>query len=152
MPGRLPDGNLAWMPFVRPVFNLNPALGYQVRRLDGTLVRTILGGDGLPADYHDLVPLPNGNHIVLAYDEAARVAPLPFTCNDPQNQIDNVLQEVTPAGAVVWSWSSRTRVALDETTNAALRPATVQRHEPDGRAGSHPHQLGVAGRPTARAT
>ena len=55
---------------------------------------------------------------MLAYDEAPRVAPLPFPCNDPQNQIDNVLQEVTPAGAVVWSWSSRTRIALDETTNA----------------------------------
>ena len=34
---RLPDGNLAWMPFTRAVFNLDPALGYQVRRLDGTL-------------------------------------------------------------------------------------------------------------------
>ena len=71
------------------------------------MLNTIRAGDGLPTDYHDLVSLPNGNHIVLAYDEAPRVAPLPFTCNDPQNQIDNVLQEVTPAGAVVWSWSSR---------------------------------------------
>jgi hypothetical protein len=113
---RLPDGNLAWMPFTRPVFNIDPTLGYQVRRLDGTLLDTIRAGAGLAADYHDLVSLPNGNHIVLAYDEAPRVAPLPFTCNDTQNQIDNVLQEVNPAGTVVWSWSSRTRVALDETT------------------------------------
>jgi hypothetical protein len=96
------------------------------------LLSTIRAGNGLPTDYHDLVSLPNGNRIVLAYDEAARVAPLPFACNDQQNQIDNVLQEVNSAGAVVWSWSSRTRVALDETTNALCDQAPTNTVNPTG--------------------
>ena len=79
---RLPDGNLAWMPLHPARLQPRPGArlpGPPARRHALTLIRA---GGGLPTDYHDLVTLPNGNHIVLAYDEAARVAPLPFTCND----------------------------------------------------------------------
>ena len=47
-------------------FNANPALKYQVRRLDGTLVRT-LQTVGVPTDFHDLQELPNGNYLLVAY-------------------------------------------------------------------------------------
>ena len=45
----LPDGNLAWMNFVRANFNLDPTKRYEEHTLDGTLVRTI-GAGPTPGD------------------------------------------------------------------------------------------------------
>jgi len=66
----LPDGNLAWMNFVRPNFNIDPTKRYEERTLDGTLVREIGTGTATPnlvTDYHDMIPLANGNFMVVSY-------------------------------------------------------------------------------------
>ncbi len=62
----LSDDSVAFAEWILSSFNANPALKYQVRRLDGTLVRT-LQTVGVPTDFHDLQELPNGNYLLVAY-------------------------------------------------------------------------------------
>lgn len=52
-------GNVAFSEWNGRAFNDNPALKYQVRQLDGSLVRTLETVD-MPTDFHDLQPLANG--------------------------------------------------------------------------------------------
>ncbi len=115
----LPDGNLAWMNFVRANFNINPTKRYEVHTLDGTLVTTIGTGPGLVTDYHDMIPLANGNFVVVAYSQrTVPVADIPDAyppCSTGDQVIDGVLQEVTPAGDVVWTWNSKDHTDLTES-------------------------------------
>lgn len=103
----LPNGHLASMPFTRTVFNINAALGYNERTLDGTLVRTVKAA-GNPTDYHDMVALPNGDYLVVTYRQRT-VGSLPAnfgTCGANDKVVDGVVQEVTPAGTLVSEWST----------------------------------------------
>jgi hypothetical protein len=114
---QLPDGNLAWMNFSRANFNINPANRYEEHQLDGTLVRTIGTGPGLVTDYHDMIPLANGNAIVVSYSlrTVASVPPNYPACGTGDQVIDGVLQEVDPSGAVVWTWNSKDHTDLSES-------------------------------------
>jgi hypothetical protein len=117
----LPDGNLAWMNFVRPNFNLDVSKRYEEHTLDGTLVRTIGAGPTLATDYHDMVPLTDGSgdSIVVAY--SLRTVPstdIPSgfpPCGTGTEVIDAILQRVAPDGSVVWSWNSRDHTDLSES-------------------------------------
>jgi hypothetical protein len=111
----LPNGHLASMPFVRTVFNIDPNVGYNERQLDGTLVRTVKASGG-PTDFHDLVQLPNGNYLVVAYRQRT-VASLPAafgTCGTNDKVVDGVVQEVTPTGTLVSEWSTQTHIDPSE--------------------------------------
>ncbi|HKA03125.1 MAG TPA: aryl-sulfate sulfotransferase, partial [Acidimicrobiales bacterium] len=103
----LSNGDLASMPFVRTVFNIDDSLGYNERKIDGTVVRTV-NAAGNATDYHDLLLLPNGNYVVVTYRQRT-VASLPPTfgsCGANDTVVDGVIQEVTPTGALVSEWSS----------------------------------------------
>src|SRR4029450_6526631 len=114
-----PDGNLAWMNFVRPNFNIDPTKRYEERTLDGTLVRTIGTGPGFVTDYHDMIPLVNGNYVVVAYSlRTVPLADIPSNyppCGTGVDVIDGVLQEVDAAGTVVWTWNSKDHTDLTES-------------------------------------
>jgi hypothetical protein len=111
----LADGTLASMPFVRTVFNIDPSVGFNLRRLDGTIVRTVKAV-GVPTDYHDLVRMPNGDYLVVAYRVRTGATPPPGSpsCGDNHTVVDGIVQEVTPSGAVVGSWSTQTHVSPSE--------------------------------------
>ncbi len=87
---------------------------YQVRRLDGSLVR-VVGTVGTPTDFHELQRLSNGNYLVLSYklrngvDLTSLGGPASATVTDAE------VQEVTPAGSLVWSWNSKDHIALSES-------------------------------------
>jgi hypothetical protein len=112
---QLPNGDLASMPLVRTVFNIDPSLGFNERTLDGTLVRTVKAV-GSPTDIHDLVLMPNGDYLVVSYRQRT-VASLPAnfgSCGANNKVVDGVVQEVTPAGTLVKEWSTETHVAPSE--------------------------------------
>ena len=100
----LADGSLAWwQPFA-----------YSVARPDGSPVRTWTT-TGTPTDSHDFVPLPNGNALLLAYPPREHVDVTAYGHGADERVIEGEVQEVTPAGEVVWSWNSLGPIGLDET-------------------------------------
>ncbi|HXH59592.1 MAG TPA: aryl-sulfate sulfotransferase [Iamia sp.] len=100
----LPNGNMAW--------NVGDVI--EEHRLDGSLVRSY-ATVGAPLDFHDLILLPNGNHVVVSLSERSDgdfsswggPARAPF--------VDHVIQEISPQGDVVWSWTTSEHIAIAET-------------------------------------
>ncbi|HET8980947.1 MAG TPA: arylsulfotransferase family protein, partial [Solirubrobacteraceae bacterium] len=103
----LSDGDIAWM------HQWPTAPGGEEHRLDGSLVRTLntVGGG---ADQHDVVLLPNGDYLMgrtftrFPVDMSA--------CGGPVNGVlrDFELQELTPSGALVWSWRASDHIPVSE--------------------------------------
>jgi hypothetical protein len=136
----LPNGNLASMPFVRTVFNIDASLGYNERTLDGTLVRSVTAS-GTPTDYHDLVALPNGNDLVVSYPQrnVASLPPAFGTCGANNKVVDGVIQEVTPDGSLVSEWSSETHIAPSEVVVPLCDSAAVTGSSPPTNAVDYVH-------------
>lgn len=105
----LGDGDIAWTKS-----DGTPA---EERRLDGALVATTTTQGG-PPDQHDLLRLTNGDDVMAAdvvrtgIDLAAAWGP-----SYPSNAsvMDQVIEELTPAGAVAWSWDALAHIPLTET-------------------------------------
>jgi hypothetical protein len=133
----LADNTLAFARFHGGGFEVDPAGAYEIRRLDGTLVRT-LATVGAPTDFHDFQPLANGNHLLLSYkardhvDLSAHGGPADAT------MVDAEIQEQTAAGAVVWSWNSKDHIALAETDGWWDGVLGSPRTLPDGRVAYDP--------------
>jgi hypothetical protein len=108
----LPDDTIAYASFPGASFGGDP---YQIRRLDGSLVRTV-GIVGSPTDFHDLQRLPNGNYVVGSYKPRDNVDLTSLGGPASATVTDAVIQEVTPSGSVVWSWSSQDHIALSESS------------------------------------
>jgi hypothetical protein len=111
----LPDGNLAWSEFSGATFAAHSS-PYEERRLNGKLVRRIQMV-GVDTDYHDLQVMPNGNYLLLSYALRDSTVDLsPYGGPENANVLDALAQEVSPAGALVWSWNSKDHVAVSEST------------------------------------
>jgi hypothetical protein len=110
----LADGTLAWGRAPTAAGGSTP--GYEVHKLDGTLVstwRTV----GTTTDIHDFQMLANGDALVASYRPRAGTQDLspyggPATNGTP---LDAEIQEVRPNGTVAWSWNSKDHIALSET-------------------------------------
>jgi Arylsulfotransferase (ASST)/Bacterial Ig domain/RTX calcium-binding nonapeptide repeat (4 copies) len=115
----LPNGNVAWVGYHGGGFGFHPEGAYEERRWDGSLVRT-LATVGVPTDPHDLRLLPNGNYLLLAYKPREGVDLTAFGGPAGAIVLDAEIQELTPAGSLVWSWNSKDHIALSETTRWPL--------------------------------
>jgi hypothetical protein len=112
----LPDGTVAFARFFNDHFGLRGFKdAYEVRRLDGSLVRRVRT-PGSSTDTHDLQQLPNGDFLLITYlprenaDLSRRGGPkrtIVFDCE---------IQEVTPGGKVVWRWNSKDHIPISWTT------------------------------------
>ena len=81
--------------------------------LDGTLVHGVNAADGF-TDNHDVQLLPNGNYLAAAVTQST--GDLRFMGGPRDAAIVNqVIQELTPTGQVVWSWDAAAHIALTET-------------------------------------
>ena len=124
-----PNGNVAWLR--------GGDAGGEERRLDGSLVRTVRPA-GLAIDPHEFMLLPNGNYLITTI----RTLPGKSYCSHTNRTIhDNGVQEVTPAGAVVWVWWASDHIALSEVpamwcsaadANGVLDPYHINSAEPEG--------------------
>jgi hypothetical protein len=110
----LSDDTVAFAEWSLSSFNADPARKYQIRRLDGTLVRT-LQTVGVPTDFHELQELPNGNYVLVAYKPREHVDLSAYGKSSDSTVLDAEIQEITPGGQLAWSWNSKDHIDLDET-------------------------------------
>ena len=95
-------------------YGINPSATYEIRRFDGTLVRT-LATVGSPTDFHDIQLLANGNYLILTYRPRDHVDLSAHGGPSDATVVDAEIQELTPGGSLAWSWNSRQHIGLDET-------------------------------------
>jgi hypothetical protein len=88
---------------------------YQVRRLDGTFVRKIVSPDGR-IDDHDLQRAANGDYVFVVYQPKEGVDLTAYGGPAAATVLEAEIEEVSPGGKLVWSWSSDGHVALSEST------------------------------------
>jgi hypothetical protein len=110
----LSDDSIAFAAWSFGAFNADPALKYQARSLDGTLVRT-LQTVGTPTDFHELQELANGDLLMVSYVPRDHVDLSPYGKSSDATVMDSVIQEVASDGSLVWSWNSKDHIGLAET-------------------------------------
>jgi len=112
----LPDGTVIWGLLNGP---FSDAAWAHVK-LDGTQLPS-LDTVGAHADHHDIQELPNGNHLMIAYLPRRHVDLRRFGGPRDTTVFDGQVQELTPDGRLVWSWSTRGHVKTGETAAWRLR-------------------------------
>src|SRR3954452_3769007 len=105
----LPDGNYGWITLDGTT---------QEVPLDGSAPHTVTGpGDSTSAtDYHDLVQMPNGHHVIVVNKFVPNVdlsvwGPS-FTTG---TIIDHVITELDANGAAVWTWDLMSHIPIAQT-------------------------------------
>lgn len=104
----LPDGDLAFASF--------PANSpeYQVRTLSGRFVRTVTSPDGR-IDDHDLQVAANGDFVYIVYQPKHHVDLSPYGGPADATVLEAEVEEETPAGKLVWSWTTDGHVDVSAT-------------------------------------
>jgi hypothetical protein len=87
---------------------------YEIHSLNGALVRTLVTV-GADTDHHDLQQLANGNFLLMSYKPRDHVDLSAHGGPSDATVLDAEIQELTPAGALVWTWNSKDHIALSET-------------------------------------
>lgn len=85
---------------------------YVLHSLDGSVVRTV-GGPSLPLDFHDLMPMPNGDYLGIM-NGTTPCPTVSSACIDlsswglsAQSSVtDDVVVEINASNQIVWSWSA----------------------------------------------
>jgi hypothetical protein len=108
----LPNGNLAWSSFGSIPERSEEHL------FDGTLVRTLLPHPtiGGALDPHELLLLPNGNYLTFVNISRGPIDLTPYGGASNGFILDHVIEEITPAGELVWQWSAFDHIPLSETS------------------------------------
>jgi hypothetical protein len=106
----LRDGTVAWSP----QSGQSLTGGFVVRRLNGRLVRVVSAVDH-PTDIHEFLRLPNGNYLLSAQVIKRHVDASAYGASSNAKVIGFEIQEVTPAGRLVWKWNSLKHIGLEET-------------------------------------
>jgi hypothetical protein len=101
----LPDGSLAWW---------NATVGYVIREVDGTLVQHVnaVGGH---TDGHELQQTPSGNFLLITNDTLEDVDLTEYGGSTHENVEEMAVQEISPSGELLWSWSTKGHIGLAET-------------------------------------
>ncbi len=99
-------GTISWIPYRITPYFAPIASQYELHDLDaGTTA--YLEPSGPPVDMHELRLLPNGDYLVLTAPISTGVdlsGLLSFGSDEEMFECD--IEEVTPAGEVVWQWSA----------------------------------------------
>jgi hypothetical protein len=127
----LPDGNIVWSQFTFASYAAH-SVPYEERRFDGSLVRSI-ATVGTDTDSHELQVLPNGDYLLVSYPLRDGVDLSAYGGPRSATVVDSEVQEVSPAGKLVWSWSSRDHVAVAETKPFMPAILAQPRGSADGR-------------------
>ncbi|HET7571322.1 MAG TPA: arylsulfotransferase family protein [Gaiellaceae bacterium] len=124
LPGRTPLVAFASFPASTPE--------YQIRRLDGTFVRKVVSPDGR-IDDHELQRVGNGDFVYLVYQPRRHLDLTPYGGPADATVLEAHVEEVSPAGKLVWSWQSDDSVSLDESVRwlPTIIPAPVFIPGPD---------------------
>jgi hypothetical protein len=109
----LADGDLVWARSFGDGYGLDPRMAHEVRSESGKLLH-LVRTEGSIVDGHEYRELPNGNVLLDTY--VPETADLRRFGGPRRAAIASAeVQEVDPAGKVLWHWNSRGHIALRET-------------------------------------
>lgn len=123
----LPDGTVAWGQFGGA---FSHAMFTRIG-LDGTALGAV-NTVGVDADSHDFQQLPNGNYLMIAYVPRAHVDLTSIGGPPDATVLDGDVQEISPAGLLVWSWRTNDHIGLGETNAVGLETTKVPPPSGDG--------------------
>lgn len=107
------NGDLVWARSFGDGYGLDPRMAHEVRSESGKLLR-LVETEGSIVDGHEYRELANGNVLLDTY--VPETADLRRFGGPKRAAIASAeVQEVDPAGKVVWSWNSRGHIGLQET-------------------------------------
>jgi hypothetical protein len=107
------DGDLIWARSFGDGYGLDPRMAHEVRSESGKLLR-LVRTEGSIVDGHEYRELPDGNVLLDTYvPETADLRR--FGGPKRATIVSAEVQEVDPAGEVLWRWNSRGKIALRET-------------------------------------
>ena len=102
----LPNGNVAWN-----LANNGFPGGMEERTLSGQLARS-LNTVGVGSDLHDVLLLPNGNYLLMAYHQLPGFDLSPIGGANPATAIDAEIQEIEPGNpSPVWTWNAANHIS-----------------------------------------
>lgn len=109
----LANGDLVWARSFGDGYGLDPRMAHEVRSESGRLLRLVRTGGSI-VDGHEYRQLPNGNVLLDTY--VPETADLRRFGGPKLAAIASAeVQEVDPAGKVLWHWNSRGHIGLRET-------------------------------------
>ena len=108
-PRVLPSGNVLWF------LSNGQSSHYEIRSLDGSLVRTLNTANGGAVNTHDLQLLGNGDYLIGAHIRKHHVDTSAYGGSSDADVRDGELQEVSPEGQLLWDWKSEDHISLAET-------------------------------------
>ena len=109
----LGNGSLVWARSFGDGYGLDPRMAHEVRSESGRLLR-LVRTKGSIVDGHEYRELPGGNVLLDTY--VPETADLRRFGGPKRAAIVSAeIQEVDPAGKVLWRWSSRGHISLRET-------------------------------------
>lgn len=107
--------NFAWQRD-NTISYLTDTRKYYRRGTDFSIVDTV-GIDGYDIDFHEFRVLANGNILVMGYDvRTIDMSSVVANGNPNARVMGNIIREVTPAGTIVFEWSSFDHVDITEAT------------------------------------
>jgi len=105
----LADGTIAWMSgsdfSAFKEYNLN------------TQATRRLAGPGPSLDFHELLPMSNGDLMMLSNPLKPSVDMTIFGGTSSATVIDCVLEEVDPNGQLIWQWRASDHISVGESTH-----------------------------------
>jgi hypothetical protein len=104
-----PSGDVAWF------LSNGDSSRYEVRRLNGSLVRTLTTAGGGSVNPHDLQLLANGDHLIGAHTTLRHVDISPYGGPSDASVRQVELQDVGRGGQLLWAWRSEAHISLAET-------------------------------------
>jgi Arylsulfotransferase (ASST) len=116
-----PDGTISWSRSFGDGYGVDPRMAHEVRSLSGRLLR-LVRTRGTVTDSHEFQQLPGGDVLLEAFQPQAgidlrrygnHVWHLPHRASVVFPEVE----EIDPSGRLVWRWSSRGRVGLEETSD-----------------------------------
>ena len=117
---RVSATSVAWSAVLgAPGYGLAPNPGYGIRSLDASSVQRITAV-GSPTDHHELLPLPDGNWMLLSYPLKTGVDLTSLGLGTNRTIADCVIQEVDRAGALVWQWRATDHMAVSESMEPVI--------------------------------
>ena len=104
----LPNGNIGWT---------NLRHGAEERKLDGSpgALWSVANNTKGEIDQHEMLLLPNGNHLFIASVAKERVDLRPLGGPESSTIFDNVVEEVAPNGELIAYWSAYDHLPLSES-------------------------------------
>jgi Arylsulfotransferase (ASST) len=108
----LPDGTISWQRFTG---GGTAGGGFEIHKLNGQLVRTVVAAGGLATDIHEIVLLPNGDYMIGAIIRKPHQDATPYGGSSDATYNTYEIQELTPDGQLVWKWDTLKHIGPDQT-------------------------------------